>query len=324
MTRIRKHRRTSTARQTWAREVKHFCEVWLRAIGRSELTIRAYRIDLGQFARAIPRSRAPRLVTRGDLESWVADLQRRQYEASSIRRKLASLRAFFGYLMQSGSLPSSPFADVRFRLGAPKRLTRIVPRRDVRAIIAEADRRATRRAISLLPARQRLVRLRNALFVRLLCLTGVRVGELVAVRLADVQTVGPSLTVRGKGNRERLAFVAEAETATLLKRFLRDRAQSFADQPALFTSAAGAAMTTDSGRLILRTLGKAACTSHRVTPHMLRHTAATALLENGVDLRVVQEFLGHDSIRSTERYTHVSRNHLLKVLRRANPLKHVA
>jgi integrase/recombinase XerD len=86
----------------------------------------------------------------------------------------------------------------------------------------------------------------------------------------------------------------------------------------------GEALNTETVRHLLRKIGEIAGTSRRITPHMLRHTAATTLLENGADLRIVQEFLGHDSIRSTERYTHIARSHFQKVLRRTNPLKNMA
>jgi integrase/recombinase XerD len=142
--------------------------------------------------------------------------------------------------------------------------------------------------------------------------------------MVDVYENDRTMRVHGKGNRERLAFVIEASTASLLDRYLKERRGAFINEPALLTSATGSELTTDSVRLILRTLTKAAGVSQHVTPHMLRHTAATSLLENGADIRIVQEFLGHDSIRSTERYTHVTCSHLYKVLQHANPLKYVA
>jgi integrase/recombinase XerD len=205
-----------------------------------------------------------------------------------------------------------------------KRLTRVVARQDVRALVKAADRRANRHALSGLTTSQRLTRLRDALMVRLMCVTGVRVGELVSLRVTDVREEERTLNIQGKGSRERLAFVADLPTSRLLARYLKARRGLFADHSALFMTAAGRDVATDGVRHLLRTLGKAAGATCRVTPHMLRHTAATALLENGADLRVVQEFLGHGSIRSTERYTHIARAHFVRVLLRTHPLKRVA
>ena len=313
-----------TVRRLWNRHIKRFCDVWLCANNRSAKTVRAYRTDLTQFVRRLPRSEYPRRLCRASIEGWVAELQRQEYAASSIRRKLACLRGFFGYLVDQGELKSSPLRDVRLRLGAVKRLTRVVSRHDIRAVIHTVDRRASRYRTRGLASIDRLRCLRDAFAVRLLCVTGIRVGELVSLRLSSVHQQERTLVIHGKGARERLAFVTDHATALLLDRYLKERRQSFANLEELFTTTAGTKLSTDGMRFILRGLGKTAGVSSRITPHMLRHTAATALLENGADLRIVQEFLGHDSIRSTERYTHVARSHLLRVLRRANPLRRVA
>ena len=160
--------------------------------------------------------------------------------------------------------------------------------------------------------------------LRLLCVTGMRVGELVSLQMSDIHPEHRAITVHGKGNRERLAFVTDPNTARLFDRFLKQRRTICADNSALFTGFGTQAITTDIVRKILQKFCHIAGTASKVTPHMLRHTAATSLLENGADLRIVQEFLGHDSIRSTERYTHVAHDHLLRVLRRANPLRRIA
>lgn len=159
--------------------------------------------------------------------------------------------------------------------------------------------------------------------VRLLIVTGVRVGELVALRLDDVRIAERTLLVQGKGNRERLAYVADLVTADTLGRYMRLRSVSWPDSPAMFVGTDGQALSTDGVRAIVASAAKAAGIARRVTPHMLRHTAATTLLENGADLRIVQEFLGHNSIRSTERYTHVARRHLFRVLRSKHPLRYI-
>ena len=312
----------SGARHQWKRQITRFCDVWLCASNRSDKTVRAYRTDLKQFARHLPKSVGPRGVRQAAIEGWVAKLQKGKYAASSIRRKLASLRAFYAYLVGAGRAATSPLAGVRIRLGEMKRLTRVVPRADVRALVIAADRDAGPYRCRRLTRAQRTVRLRNALIVRLLCATGVRVGELVSLRMTDVRQRDRTLLISGKGHRERLAYVADFRTAALLDRYLSERRRHEGD--ALFPNLGGANISTENIRRVLRELACSAKASLRITPHMLRHTAATALLENGADLRVVQEFLGHGSIRSTERYTHVTPAYFRRVLRRANPLRRVA
>lgn len=316
--------RAPGARLQWKRQITRFCDVWLCASNRSEKTVRAYRADLKQFARQLPRTVGPRGVRRPAIEKWVAKLQKANYAASSVRRKLASLRAFYAYSVALSITDVSPLAGIRIRLGEVKRLTRVVPRHDVRALVIAADRRAGSYRCKGLSRRQRLIQLRNAVLVRLLCVTGIRVSELVALRLADVRQRERTLLISGKGSRERLAYIADPRTAALLDRYLRERTRSGAGGDALFPGTGGRSLSTENVRQVLKTIGRVGEVSLRVTPHMLRHTAATALLENGADLRVVQEFLGHGSIRSTERYTHIAPTYLRRVLRRTNPLRHVA
>lgn len=311
------------ARNQWRRQIARFCDIWLCASNRSEKTIRAYRADLKQFAKQLPKSVGPRGVRNPMVEGWVAKLQKRDYSASSIRRKLASLRAFYAYLITTGRTATSPLSKVHIRLGETKRLTRVVLRRDLRALVAAADREAGRYRCRALTRVQRIKRLRNTLIVRLLCVTGIRVGELVSLRLSDVRQRERTLLITGKGNRERLAYIADPYTAALLERYLSARHHN-SEGEALFPRGKSANMSTENIRRVLRDLARSAQIHVRITPHMLRHTAATTLLENGADLRVVQEFLGHRSIRSTERYTYVSPAYLHRVLRRTNPLRRVA
>lgn len=315
----------SSARSRWKSQIRQFCDVWLCASNRSEKTIRAYRIDLKQFSRQLPKSVGPRSVRRSAIEAWVAKLQRRKYAASSIRRKLASLRAFYAYFVASGRAKVSPLEGIRIRLGTVKRLTRVVSHPDVRMLIAAGDKQARSGACRGLSKRQQTIRMRNALLVRLLCATGIRVGELVSLRTTDFRQRERTLLISGKGSRERLAYVADPPTAALLDRYMIKRcALKSQGGDAMFPNSSGRSISTENVRQLLRKLGRAGKISVRITPHMLRHTAATALLENGADLRVIQEFLGHDSIRSTERYTHVAPTYLRRVLRRTNPLKRVA
>ena len=311
-------------RRVWKDQINQFCDIWLQANNRAKKTVLAYRADLTQFASQIPASITPDLVSRATIEEWVANLQREQYAGNSIRRKLASLRAFFSYLVDLRLVTSSPLRELRIHVGGDRRLTRVVPPHDIRAIIRKVDELANRRSAKGLTPLRRLLRCRNSLIVRLLCVTGIRVSELVSLTIDSVRQQERTLLIHGKGSRERLAFIADRTTAALFDHYLKMRGRLFVDRMPLFTTVAGKSLTTESIRHLLRIVGTAAGASSRVTPHMLRHTAATALLENGADLRIVQAFLGHGSIRSTERYTHVTHRHLFRVLRRANPLKRIA
>jgi site-specific recombinase XerD len=125
--------------------------------------------------------------------------------------------------------------------------------------------------------------------------------------------------VQGKGGRDRLAFAVDEETARIQREHLESRKQIKTDTPALFLNASRKRLSTQGIANVISQLRKEAGIERHITPHMLRHTVATLLLRNGVDIRVVQEFLGHTSIATTQRYTHITKEHMIGVLRKHHP-----
>lgn len=153
----------------------------------------------------------------------------------------------------------------------------------------------------------------------LLFATGLRVGEVSALDVHDFFMRESVFRVQGKGGRDRLALVVDEETVRVLRQYLEARARIGTRSPALFLNSSGGRLTTQGIANVIARLREEAGIKRRVTPHMLRHTVATLLLRNGVDIRVVQEFLGHASIATTQRYTHVTKEHLRGVLRKRHP-----
>jgi len=125
--------------------------------------------------------------------------------------------------------------------------------------------------------------------------------------------------VKGKGGRGRLAFVGDEQALRIQREHVELRSSITSDSPALFLNASGERLSTQGIANIISQFRKDAGIERRITPHMLRHTVATLLLRNGVDIRVVQEFLGHASIVTTQRYTHITKGHLIEVLRKRHP-----
>ena len=162
--------------------------------------------------------------------------------------------------------------------------------------------------------------LRNLALVDLLFATGMRVGEASGLNLADFAVVSEScFRVKGKGGRDRLAFVVDEQTLRIQQEHVEVRSNITSASPALFLNASGKRLSTQGIANIISYFRKEAGIERHVTPHMLRHTVATLLLRNGVDIRVVQEFLGHASIATTQRYTHVTKDHLVQILRERHP-----
>jgi site-specific recombinase XerD len=161
--------------------------------------------------------------------------------------------------------------------------------------------------------------LRNVALVELLFATGMRVGEASTLDLKDFVVEEAVFRLKGKGGRPRLAYVVDNETIRIQHEHRQARSALRTESTALFVNASGERLSTQGIANVIAGLCRDAGIERRVTPHMLRHTVATLLLRNGADIRVVQEFLGHTSIVTTQRYTHITKEHLIGVLRNHHP-----
>jgi integrase/recombinase XerD len=159
-----------------------------------------------------------------------------------------------------------------------------------------------------------------ALAILLLFTTGMRVAELCALRVSDIDLDRRTLRIRGKGDRERQVFLVSTDVVAELRAYLREHKLGGAPHSALLVTATGGGVSTDRVRAGLRRIAEVAGLARRITPHMLRHSAATSLLEAGVDIRFVQRLLGHRSISTTEIYTHVSDESLKQAVVKAKIL----
>ena len=269
----------------------------------SEHTLRAYKSDLDDYARFLaarrlcPREGETLLAYAGHL------MEERSAAPRTLRRRMACLRGFYKDAVRSGALERSPFAELEMQLPRTRSLPRALTRAEARLLAAAAWREAgTSRGRDFAAA------------VLLMLSVGVRVGELVRLRPGDYDADSGGLHVRGKGRRERRVFVVDARLAALLARLAaREGAPSLCGP-------LGCGWTTQGVRRELRAFAAAAGIARRVTPHMLRHTCATLLLEDGVDLRVLQRLLGHENIATTALYAHVGDAGLRRALAQAGLL----
>jgi integrase/recombinase XerD len=147
----------------------------------------------------------------------------------------------------------------------------------------------------------------------------MRVGEVSHLNIEDFLMTELVFRVQGKGGRDRLAYVVDEQTISIQRQHLKVRSQLVTKSPALFLNASGERLSTQGMANIIAQCRRDAGIERHITPHMLRHTVATLLLRNGMDIRVVQEFLGHASIATTQRYTHIVKEHLIGELRKHHP-----
>lgn len=282
---------------------------------RSRNTIRAYRSDLRDLVSSIGPCAEVSSIAPAQMSAYVAGLRARELRASTIRRRLASLRLLFAWLVRHGTIASSPLAPLDLHIQLPHRVPRTLSSHELRVLIAGA-RAGLRRSAG--NRRIRLEALTGLLAIELLFATGMRVGELVSLTVASIDLASRVILVTGKGDRQRRVFIPYPTLSTLTSVYLRQR-RPRPGVDALLLTVNGHAATSTTVRALVRRIADIAGLARRVTPHMLRHSAATHLLNAGVDIRHVQRLLGHSSIATTERYTHVSDEHLQGVLSRHHP-----
>lgn len=296
---------------------------------RRKRTKIAYSCDLAQFQSFMGRPFDLVSLTGLNIERWAAHLQQEGYAPASVRRKIVTLRVFCSYWVRKGPLPESPFWRVKLSFGRIEQLPRTLTRFEAQALLSQARQQQGNvgdqsqiDSVSRDRA-QRLFRsyraVRNCALVDLLFATGMRVGEVSSIDIKDFTDEERVFRVKGKGGRDRLAFIVDKETIQIQREHLKARLRIDTESPALFLNPAGHRLSTQAIGTVVSSLRRDARIERHITPHMLRHTVATLLLRNGADIRVVQEFLGHASIATTQRYTHVSKEHLVGVLRKCHP-----
>lgn len=297
---------------------------------RSVKTRVAYRSDLDQVAHYATRDFELTSLTPAFIESWAADLRVKKYSPASMRRKMVVLKVFCAYWVRKGALSESPFWRVKLSFGRITQLPRALSETEMRGLLTQANQTQSafqiprkRAVLSKGNASKSSTRqyraLRNLALVDLLFATGMRVGEVSALNLVDFAVTESCFRVKGKGGRDRLAFLVDEQTLRIQREHVDVRSNIASASPALFVNASGERLSTQGIANIISQFRKDAGIERHITPHMLRHTVATLLLRNGVDIRLVQEFLGHASIATTQRYTHITKDHLVQVLRERHP-----
>jgi integrase/recombinase XerD len=281
----------------------------------SENTLQAYTYDMADFRKWLPLPGVSPGITTDTLRSYLENMTtERRLAAGTVRRRIACLRSFFRYLDEEGYL-ADPFLGWRLKLPRRKRLPRALSR-DETVMLLSIDHSSVTKA----PRRASCL----STEIRLMISTGIRVGELCKLGTSDVSQDGSTLRIRGKGSRDRIVYVTNIDLRAELQKLVSLRQRLLAGQGPLFVNRRGAPLRPHSFRERLRTFASEVGLKRHVTPHMLRHTAATLLIENGVDIRIVQRLLGHSSIATTEIYTHVSDETLRKTIERANVLGVIA
>lgn len=283
----------------------------------SEKTILFYRIDLLQFRDYLLQHNisAPETINRQVIRLYYRSLTK--YSISSIRRKLTVIKGYLYFLEIEEIIKSSPFRSLRFRLIDPWKAPQVLDLEEVEKILlyqAEEKEKVSKKYGKLYGEK-----LRDLLILEFLFATGVRVSELYKMKLKDVNLKKGSVLIRGKGKRERIAYIRNPETLMLFQEYYSFHESMIKSTGYFFNNRLGKPMAYSSVRHLICKVVNSVGIRKKVTPHTFRHTFATLFLEQEVDLKYIQHFLGHSSIRSTQIYAQVTSKQQLKVLSEKHP-----
>ena len=280
-------------------------------------TIRNYRSDLQQFTRFLRSTRKGSSsipvdsITSDEIRAHLHSLDRQGEKAVSLARKLASLRSFFRFLLREALVKTNPTETLRSpRL--PKRLPRVLTKDDAAALMA-------------FPTGPSPLSLRDRALLETMYSTGARVSEVVGINLNDLDEADGIVSLKGKGRKERLVPIGDVALQAIreYRRSLKPIPGNRHPSSPMFLNHRGGRLTTRSvAKMVARYSSR--LVSGAVSPHALRHSYATHLLDEGADLRSIQELLGHASLSTTQKYTHVAMDQLLAVYDRTHPRAHTA
>ena len=291
-------------------------KLFLQNCRRKELslhTLRAYELDLASFHKfCLIDKLKPIQITATTIKDWLDDLHVNGLSASSRKRHLACLKVFCRWMEEEKIIQSSPFHGLRLTIKLPRRLPRN---------IRESHLQRLFKGLSLIEPSHGVARHTLRIALELLIATGLRISELCNICVDDIDFCAATIRVSGKGARERTVFILDEELKELLEFYITYRKRICSDVNNLMLTPNGKKATPDYIRRKLHHFTKEVGIGQRLTPHMFRHSAATLLLENGVDIRFVQRLLGHASLSTTEIYTHVSENSLKAALKEGNVRK---
>ncbi len=286
------------------KEVDQFLTYLRAEKNASEHTIKNYAVDLRDFS-AFAGEIAPETIEYIHVRNFLAHLKEREFSQSSISRKLACLRSFFKYMAREQLLTTNPASNI----ATPKRekkLPEFLNQDEMNRLInAASDATKAGR--------------RDRAIIEILYSTGMRVSELMCLNISDLDFVGGTLKVQGKGKKERMVPVG-GTAVRAVEAYLGDRTEN-EKQPSspLFLNKNGTRLTDRSVRRILIKYAKRAGITKDISPHTIRHTFATHLLDRGADLRSVQDLLGHENLSTTQIYTHVTTKRLKDAYEKAHP-----
>lgn len=279
----------------------------------SAKTLKAYKIDLNQFT-AYAASLKSEPYERSTVDRYITEIHKK-FKPKTVKRKIASLKAFFHYLEYCEALVENPFDKLDTRFREPQALPKTIPFHVIQEYLSALYRQYRQTENACL---KRMI-LRDIAVNELLFATGVRISELCSLKENDVDLENGNILIYGKGAKERLIQIGNKEVIALLMKYKKEFYGSMKTSGYFFVNQRQNRLSEQSVRFMINRYVSLAGISIHITPHMFRHSFATLLLEEDVDIRYIQKMLGHSSITTTEIYTHVSISKQKDILTKKHP-----
>lgn len=282
-----------------------FCQ-YRKELSRN--TVKAYRIDLEQFLRYVKED----TLLRSKIEAYITELHKK-YKQKTVKRKIASIKAFYQYLEEEERMKeSNPFTKIRVKFKEVESLPRIIPRNEIEkllncmyAIIDHSEKKSTI--------------YRDLTIVEIFFATGARVYEISNLKRQDIDLDNGIIRIFGKGSKERCVQIGNHDILELMKAYYQMNQEEIEQCGFFFVNQQGKRFSEQSIRRMIRKYSCQAGVSVHITPHMFRHSVATYLLEEGVDIMYIQKLLGHSSIKTTQIYLHIASKKQMEILRERHP-----
>jgi integrase/recombinase XerD len=289
----------------------------------SQKTIKFYTIDLMQFKKFLIERKYPievEKVSKFELRKYLEEIA--HLKPKSIKRKIATLKAMFNYLEFEDKITSNPFRKMRIKIKEEKNLPKVMDIAEIEKIfkIAYKDTNLIKDKDTYLYFES----VRNIVVIELLFSTGARVSEIANIRAENLNLSSGVLLIKGKGNKERIIQICNEESLKILNEYSHLFKDKIISSGGFFlVNRFGAKLSDQSIRTIVKNIAIKAGVNKHITPHIFRHSLATLLLEEDVDIRFIQKILGHSSIMTTQIYTHVNKEKQKQILIAKHPRKDV-
>lgn len=271
-------------------------------------TLKAYRIDLKQYLSYIKKD----ILLKGKIEEYITELHKK-YKQKTVKRKIASIKAFYKYLEEEERLgDANPFTKIHVKFKEIESLPRIIPRSEIEKLLNHMY------AIMGQSGQMKVI-YRDLSIVEMFFATGARVYEISNLRIEDIDLEDGIIKLFGKGSKERYVQIGSREVLQLMKEYYRLNQQDIDQCGFFFVNRQGKRFSEQSIRGMIRKYSCQAGVTIHITPHMFRHSVATYLLEEGVDIMYIQRILGHSSIKTTQIYLHIASKKQMEILKERHP-----